>query len=106
MFAEVPVRFLNPTLVSNYKGFSDVNVGFKYAFVAEPDRFYTFQTRLYAPTGASDRGLGTGHATIEPAASSSSIGLRSGFISAASSATGSRSTARTSPVTSSGTASD
>ena len=66
-FVEVPVRFINPTLVSNYKGFGDVNVGFKYAFVAETDRFYTFQTRLYAPTGAADRGLGTGHVSLEPA---------------------------------------
>src|SRR5262249_18701989 len=67
VFTEVPVRFLNPTLVANYKGFSDVNLGFKYALVAEPDRFYTFQTRLYTPTGARDRGLGTGPGSVEPA---------------------------------------
>lgn len=66
-FIELPVRFLNPTLVKNYYGFSDINAGFKYAFVAEPDRYYTFQFRGYAPTGASDRGLGTGHVSLEPA---------------------------------------
>lgn len=66
-FIEVPVRFLNPSMVSNFYGFSDINAGFKYAFVAEPDRYYTFQLRGYMPTGASDKGLGTGHSTLEPA---------------------------------------
>jgi hypothetical protein len=66
-FVEVPVRFLNPSMVANYYGFSDINAGFKYAFVAEANRFYTFQLRGYVPTGAPDRGLGTGHPTLEPA---------------------------------------
>jgi hypothetical protein len=66
-FVEVPVRFLDPTLVRNYYGFSDINLGFKHAFVAEPDRYYTFQMRAYLPTGATDRGMGTGHVTLEPA---------------------------------------
>jgi hypothetical protein len=66
-FIEVPVRFLNPSMVSNFYGFSDINTGFKYAFVAEPDRYYTFQFRTYMPTGASDKGLGTGHVSLEPA---------------------------------------
>jgi hypothetical protein len=66
-FVEVPVRFLNPTLVRNFYGFSDINAGFKCALVAEPDRYYTFQLRGYAPTGAADRGLGTGHVSLEPA---------------------------------------
>jgi hypothetical protein len=66
-FIELPARFLNPTLVPNYYGFSDMNLGFKYAFVAQPNAYYTFQFRTYVPTGASDRGLGTGHPTVEPA---------------------------------------
>lgn len=66
-FVEVPVRFINPTFVRNNYGFSDINAGIKYAFVAEPDAYYTFQFRGYAPTGASDRGLGTGHVSLEPA---------------------------------------
>jgi hypothetical protein len=66
-FIEVPVRFLNPTLVNNNYGFSDINAGFKYAFVAEPNRYYTFQFRTYAPTGASNLGLGTNHTSLEPA---------------------------------------
>jgi hypothetical protein len=66
-FIELPARFLDPTLVRNNYGFSDLNMGFKYAFVAEPDEYYTFQFRTYVPTGAADRGLGTGHPTLEPA---------------------------------------
>jgi hypothetical protein len=66
-FVEVPVRFLNPSMVPNYYGFSDINAGFKYAFVAEANRYYTFQLRGYLPTGAADRGLGTGHVSLEPA---------------------------------------
>jgi hypothetical protein len=66
-FIEMPARFVNPTLYANSGGFSDINMGFKYAFVAEPDRFYTFQFRTYVPTGAPDKGLGTGHPSLEPA---------------------------------------
>ena len=65
-FVEVPARFLRATVIGNAAGFSDINAGFKYAFVAEPDRYYTFQLRTYAPTGASDKGLGTGHVSLEP----------------------------------------
>src|SRR5262249_42377113 len=36
-FIEVPARFLNPTLNRNTYGFSDMNMGFKHAFVAEID---------------------------------------------------------------------
>ena len=66
-FAELPARFLNPTLVNNNYGFSDLNLGFKYAFVADPNEYYTFQFRTYVPTGASNLGLGTGHVSLEPA---------------------------------------
>jgi hypothetical protein len=66
-FIEVPARFLNAVLDGNAGGFSDINMGFKYAFVAEPDKFYTFQFRTYVPTGDPYRGLGTGHPSLEPA---------------------------------------
>lgn len=66
-FMELPARFINPTLVRDAAGFSDLNLGFKYAFVAEPNEYYTFQFRTYTPTGAPDLGLGTGHVSLEPA---------------------------------------
>lgn len=66
-FIEVPIRFLNPLQNDNTAGLGDMNVGFKYAFVACPDRYYTFQFRTYIPTGDADRGLGTDHVSLEPA---------------------------------------
>jgi hypothetical protein len=65
-FIELPARFLNPTLGKSTYGFSDINLGFKHAFVAEPDAFYTFQFRTYVPTGSGEKGLGTNHASLEP----------------------------------------
>jgi hypothetical protein len=48
-------------------GLSDIQLGFKYAFIADPDqRYLTLQTRFYIPTGFARDGLGTGHVSIEP----------------------------------------
>jgi hypothetical protein len=69
-FIDVPVRFLHltngPGMTSNFGGFSDLTLGAKYAFVARPDAFYTFQFKATAPTGDARRGLGTGHPSLEP----------------------------------------
>lgn len=72
VFTELPVRFVDfhsldglPALGST-GGFSDMNVGFKYAFIAQPDEYLTFQWRTYIPTGDSQRGLGTHHVSLEP----------------------------------------
>jgi len=52
---------------SDPDGMGDVQFGFKYAFVAEPDwRYLTFQFRTYVPSGDSGLGLGTGHVSVEP----------------------------------------
>lgn len=66
MFVDVPVRFLNPTVLQNTAGLADMNAGLKYAFQYENDRISTFQLRTYIPTGASTHGLGTNHVSIEP----------------------------------------
>jgi hypothetical protein len=50
----------------NFSGFSDLQLGVKYAFIANPDYFYTFQLRTYLPTGTGRFGLGTTHASLEP----------------------------------------
>jgi hypothetical protein len=65
-FVELPVRFLNPDQNDNTAGFGDMHAGFKYAFLADPDRYLTFQLRTYIPTGDADRGLGTNHVSLEP----------------------------------------
>jgi hypothetical protein len=67
VFAEVPVRFVNPDINANAGGFSDVNAGFKLAVVRDADRCLSLQFRTFAPTGDGSRGLGTDHVTLEPA---------------------------------------
>jgi hypothetical protein len=65
-FVEVPWRFLNPEQNANVNGYADMNAGFKYAMVACPDQYFTFQFRTYIPTGDASRGLGTDHVSLEP----------------------------------------
>ena len=65
-FVEVPVRYIDPQANRKATGFGDMNLGFKYAFIAQPDAFWTFQFKTYVPTGAGDEGLGTGHPSLEP----------------------------------------
>lgn len=66
-FIEVPVRFLNPEENANTAGFSDMNAGFRVALLNNQCCAYTFQFRVYIPTGDSERGLGTNHVSLEPA---------------------------------------
>jgi hypothetical protein len=67
LFVEGPYRFVNPQVNANANGFSDMNAGFKWAFVDVPAWTATFQMRTYVPTGDAARGLGTNHVSIEPA---------------------------------------
>ena len=53
--------------IPNSAGLSDIHLGLKYAFIADPNRYDTFQLRIYTPTGDADRGLGTHHVSLEPA---------------------------------------
>jgi hypothetical protein len=66
-FVEVPWRFLNPEVNVDHNGVGDMNAGFKYAFIHDPDLVATFQFRVWAPTGDSHEGLGNHHVTLEPA---------------------------------------
>lgn len=65
-FLDVPWRLINPEVNANAAGFSDLQAGFKYAFLYEEDLVATFQLRTYLPTGDAHRGLGTRHVSIEP----------------------------------------
>jgi hypothetical protein len=52
---------------NNYPfGVSDLQFGFKFAFLADSRRYLTLQFRTYLPTGDPALGLGTGHASLEP----------------------------------------
>ncbi|MBL8799412.1 MAG: hypothetical protein JNM56_36355 [Planctomycetia bacterium] len=65
-FVETPFRLINPVVNNNSAGLSDIIFGGKYAFVAEQDRYLTAQVKTFAPSGDSDRGLGTKHWSVEP----------------------------------------
>jgi hypothetical protein len=66
-FPEPGIRGMeNPTENKNPTGLGDIYLGFKFAFVADPDRYLTFQFRTFIPTGDSFTGLGTGHPSLEP----------------------------------------
>jgi hypothetical protein len=67
VFAEVPVRAINPTDDPDATGVGDISGGVKYAFFTDEDALLTAQLRVYAPTGDSGLHLGSGHASIEPA---------------------------------------
>lgn len=67
VFADVPVRFLNPDLNQNTAGLADMNAGFKCALLRGDAGVLTFQLRTFAPTGDASRGLGTRHVSLEPA---------------------------------------
>jgi hypothetical protein len=65
-FFNVPLRFLEPQINPSHAGLSDMDVGFKYAFVRDDERVATLQFRTYIPTGDSKLGLGNNHVTLEP----------------------------------------
>ncbi len=67
VFLEMSSRYLNPEQNSNAFGVGDLNCGFKLMFAVDETVWRTFQLRLYTPTGDHDRGMGTGHCTLEPA---------------------------------------
>jgi hypothetical protein len=66
VFANVPVRFINPIFNVNAGGIANVDAGFKYALLNRNGRYLTFQLRIYAPSGNPALGLGNGHVSIEP----------------------------------------
>lgn len=78
VFAELPFRWVQPQDFvpgtfgsatqgfSNQAGVSDLQAGFKFALVASPQRFLTFQLGAYFPSGDSQKALGTNHYSVEP----------------------------------------
>jgi len=66
-FAEMPYRWVQFQNNPDGVGFSDLNFGAKYAMIAEECRFLTAQIRIQAPTGDSNKGLGTNNWWVNPA---------------------------------------
>jgi hypothetical protein len=65
-FVDMGFRAVHPEFDSSTDGLGDMNCGFKYAVLYDPERVLTFQFRTYIPTGDVHDGLSTGHASIEP----------------------------------------
>jgi opacity protein-like surface antigen len=66
VFVEAGLEGIQPQQNPSAFGWGDSNVGFKWAFVANNNRYLTFQLKNYVPTGEGGRGLGDNHYTIEP----------------------------------------
>ena len=76
VLVELPVRWLQPQGFkpippfpgfTNQSGLGDVRAGVKAALVAAEDRDLTFRLNAYFPSGEASQGLGTDHASFEPA---------------------------------------
>ncbi len=65
LFADVPVRSLSPTVIPEATGIGDIRAGVRLGLVASDKRALTFQFRSFFPSGESEKGLGTGHASVE-----------------------------------------
>jgi hypothetical protein len=79
VFGEVPLRWIQPQAFAdrpngdppvgfgNQGGFGDLRAGAKFGLAAAPDYAITFRFQAYFPTGTASKGLGTDHASVEPA---------------------------------------
>jgi hypothetical protein len=75
VFGQFPVRWLQPQSFSpgtgpgfsDQSGIGDLRAGAKIGFAPAPDHALTAQAQFYFPTGDPAKGLGTDHASFEPA---------------------------------------
>lgn len=66
VFVEVPYRSIDPNVSNSAAGFSDIKVGTKSVVFDCELLQVAIQFKTYIPSGVSFKGLGTGHATLEP----------------------------------------
>jgi hypothetical protein len=74
LYGELPVRWVQPQSFvagtgsfGNQSGLSDLRAGLKVALAATDDQYVTVQLQTDAPSGESEKGLGTDHWTVAPA---------------------------------------
>jgi hypothetical protein len=65
-FIDAPVRFINPEQNANATGFGNLLAGFKYAVIASPEQYLTFQFSVSTPTADTNLGLGNELVGLEP----------------------------------------
>ena len=63
---DIPIRFLDPDNNANTAGLGDMNLTTKLVLVDGRTWQITQFLRTYFPTGAPQKGLGTGHVSMEP----------------------------------------
>jgi hypothetical protein len=70
-FGQLPFRWLQPQAVTGSvderSGVDDIRAGARLGLAASEDQSITGQVRIFFPTGDASRGLGTNHASVEPA---------------------------------------
>jgi hypothetical protein len=66
-FIEIPYYSINPEGNSSSAGFGDMNLGVKTVVLDRDLVLVTTQLRTFIPIGNPTNGLGTGHASLEPA---------------------------------------
>ncbi|HEX4150145.1 MAG TPA: transporter, partial [Pirellulales bacterium] len=62
----IPLRYIDPVNNGNTAGLGDMNVATKLVLLNGRKWQLTQLFRTYIPTGAFDRGLGTGHVSLQP----------------------------------------
>ena len=75
VFAELPIRWIQPVEFlpgtgggfEDQGGIGDVRAGVKLALASTLSQVVTLQLKAFVPTGDSEKGLGTNHASLEPA---------------------------------------
>lgn len=75
ILGQVPLRWLQPQAFvagtgpafDSQGGFGDIRVGAKLAFVDTSTTIASAKVQFYFPSGSASKGLGTDHATVEPA---------------------------------------
>jgi hypothetical protein len=66
LFIELPYRAVYPDRYPFAAGFTDMNFGVKSLLLDSDFLICSYQFRTFMPTGQAQRGLGTGHTTLEP----------------------------------------
>jgi hypothetical protein len=75
VFGHLPLRWIQPKTFAtgtgagfpNQGGLGDIQVGAKYALLSESNQVVTVKVQAFLPTGKASEGLGTDHASLQPA---------------------------------------
>ncbi|WP_147871760.1 hypothetical protein [Stieleria maiorica] len=66
LFAELPIRWIDPVVNANTGGLYDIQAGVKASLLESETSLFTAQLRGYFPTGDASKSLSTDHVSLEP----------------------------------------